>query len=174
MSFEEAFKRTSKNEGGYSNHPADKGAETYAGISRRWFPEWEGWLLIDDGDSRSRRLDSLVKLFYRREFWDKMQLDAVYNEKLQTQLFDFGVNAGRKTAIKTLQRTINLLNKKDKYYEPLAVDGLIGSATMQALSKTPQDTLIKAYKGERYLHYKNITKEDDTQLVFISGWINRI
>ncbi len=35
-------------EGGYANHPADKGGETYRGISRKANPNWEGWKYIDD------------------------------------------------------------------------------------------------------------------------------
>lgn len=35
-------------EGGYANHPADKGGETYRGISRKANPDWVGWKYIDE------------------------------------------------------------------------------------------------------------------------------
>lgn len=39
---------TLKHEGGYANHPADKGGETYRGITRKHNPEWSGWKYIDE------------------------------------------------------------------------------------------------------------------------------
>ena len=36
-----------KSEGGYANMEGDSGGETYKGISRKWFPKWEGLKIID-------------------------------------------------------------------------------------------------------------------------------
>ncbi len=94
MSFEEALDHTLQFEGGYANDPADRGGETFRGISRVSHPDWPGWAEIDhykrelarrDGISnwRSkanwRKLDAvtandrdlarLVAEFYRKKFW---------------------------------------------------------------------------------------------------------
>ena len=45
--FSEAEKITCKNEGGYANNPSDNGGETYAGIARKFWPNWSGWAKID-------------------------------------------------------------------------------------------------------------------------------
>jgi lysozyme family protein len=45
--FEEAFKVVVTDEGGYSNNPNDRGAETYRGISRKFHPDWRGWPIVD-------------------------------------------------------------------------------------------------------------------------------
>ncbi len=47
MSFAEALKHTLEFEGGYANDPADRGGETFRGISRKNWPRWSGWDLID-------------------------------------------------------------------------------------------------------------------------------
>ena len=69
--FECAFKKVMKHEGGYSHDPDDHGAETYMGISRRYHPDWNGWIYIDDVKERStfrlspKILQDLVRIFYK-------------------------------------------------------------------------------------------------------------
>ena len=41
--FKVAFAKTIRFEGGYVNHKADKGGETYKGIARNFWPKWKGW-----------------------------------------------------------------------------------------------------------------------------------
>jgi lysozyme family protein len=50
---------TLKHEGGYANHPADKGGETYRGITRKHNSEWEGWRYIDEVKRTGKGLDGL-------------------------------------------------------------------------------------------------------------------
>lgn len=45
-----ALKYTGQNEGGYINDIADKGKETFKGLSRNANPDWEGWNKIDPDD----------------------------------------------------------------------------------------------------------------------------
>jgi lysozyme family protein len=84
-SFESVFKgHTSGFEGGYVNDPADRGGETYRGISRKSWPDWAGWALIDQAKAAGLRsasaigrhfaddseMDALVTEFYKNEFWE--------------------------------------------------------------------------------------------------------
>ena len=45
--FNQAFDITMGHEGGYANNKLDTGGETYRGVSRNNWPDWEGWRLID-------------------------------------------------------------------------------------------------------------------------------
>ena len=45
--FNSAFQITMGNEGGYANNPADSGGETYKGIAKNYWPNWEGWTAVD-------------------------------------------------------------------------------------------------------------------------------
>ena len=46
--FQQAFQHTAAAEGGYSNNPKDKGGETYRGIARKYWPDWAGWIIVDE------------------------------------------------------------------------------------------------------------------------------
>lgn len=84
MGFDEALKQTLAFEGGYANDPDDRGGETFRGISRRSFPDWPGWALIDrakrEGDRSARainarfvgdmEMEGLVARLYRENFWN--------------------------------------------------------------------------------------------------------
>ncbi|MCX8017479.1 MAG: hypothetical protein N2690_06240, partial [Rhodocyclaceae bacterium] len=93
-----AFERMIRNEGGYVLHkvPYDRGGMTYAGISRRNWPDWSGWRDIDAG--RDPEAET-VRDFYRVNFWTPIQGDAIRSQSIAQTLFDFAVNAGVKTAV---------------------------------------------------------------------------
>ena len=45
---QKALEYTGQNEGGYVNNIADKGQETFNGLSRVYNPDWEGWAKVDE------------------------------------------------------------------------------------------------------------------------------
>ncbi len=53
--FQKALAHTLEFEGGYANDPADSGGETFRGISRRNWPQWEGWPLIDQAKVKGNK-----------------------------------------------------------------------------------------------------------------------
>ncbi len=139
MSFEKALKHMLEFEGGYANDPAGAGGETFRGTSRRNWPKWAGWKLIDAAkDSGARAAKSidfhfagnnemvtLVANFYRVNFWQQWErLDLP--GRLTEKLFDTAVNMGASRAAKLLQAAVNSLGPVVK----LAVDGAIGPRTL--------------------------------------------
>ena len=64
--FDRAFRFLIGEEGGYSADPHDPGGETKFGISKRAYPQL---------DIKSLTLDQ-AKAIYRRDYWDRLQLDA--------------------------------------------------------------------------------------------------
>lgn len=104
-----AFRLTNANEGGYSADPNDAGGETYQGISRRYFPNWEGWPTVDlykplhqGAMIKDDSLDSMVEGFYRENFWNKVGGDNLDNQDLANQCYDTAVNMGVGEALKLL------------------------------------------------------------------------
>lgn len=168
MSFDVAYAETMENEGGYANDPYDRGGETYCGISRRWHPTWPGWPVVDAGKSNLKalyadiKLKTMVKDFYRSEFWDKVRGDEI-GGTIAEELFDSAVNVDPMDAMRFLQTSLNMLGEVNgrPLYPTLKVDGKIGPATTQALSvclrsASNADVLIfNCMNGELYLHYKN-------------------
>lgn len=180
--FIEAYHKTMKHEGGYSNHPNDRGGETYKGISRVHHPDWKGWIIVDriksDSDlsfADSPPLQDLVWKFYKIKYWDSIKLDNVsyiYNSVAE-ELFDISVNFGFKKAATTLQRALNILNR-DKKSTDLKVDGLIGNKTLSRINKYKEKILLKLIILLKAKYYIDIVEKNTSQEVFIRGWLTRI
>ena len=92
-----AFEAMLLNEGGYklTDIAGDRGGQTYAGIARKSNPNWPGWIYIDRGDTPPA---SLVRAFYREEFWDRLCCDDIEIEAIARSLFDFSFDGGVKKA----------------------------------------------------------------------------
>lgn len=112
-----AYKKTSVFEGGYANDPADHGGETWKGISRKNFPHWEGWELIDAYKAKSNfpqslktnyLLETMVQVFYKANFWANMRGDAITNQEAANELYDSCVNNGSHTGIALAQRALSM------------------------------------------------------------------
>lgn len=186
MPFINAFNETMKDEGGYSQDPTDRGGETYKGITRKNFPGWAGWPIVDkhkplkNGEIiYDNGLDFLVQSFYKENFWDVNQLDIIdlITPTLAEDIFDAGVNVGYGKAAKWLQSSLNLLNRNQKSYPDIKVDGGIGSGTIKALqacikTSPPKRLLVvfNIYQGE---FYKDIMEKDPTQEKYV-GWFDRV
>lgn len=183
--FTEAYSRTAQNEGGYVNDTRDRGGETYMGISRKNFPNWNGWTMIDmmklsiDFPKSLDKIQSLkirVMEFYKSQFWDALKLDQVKSQKVANELYDTAVNMGVSTATKFLQRALNVSNINGKYYPDLTVDGIIGTKTISALNAHPNQEVIykilNCLQGARYIE---IAEKNKSQEAFINGWFkNRV
>lgn len=105
--FDIAYKRTIGAEGGYGNHPNDKGGETYMGISRRAHPDSKIWEIIDKVDKTGKTnrqisaelkkntwLTHYVKDIYKKDYWNKFELDKVNYQRIANEIFDDAVNRG--------------------------------------------------------------------------------
>ena len=141
--FLEAYNITMGHEGGYSIDPDDAGGETYKGISRRYNPQWGGWEIIDTMKDHAEFPSVLNKLpqlqdsihdFYKKYYWDSNKLDEVQDQPIADEMFDTAVNMGRSRAAKFLQETLNYLNRNERLFDDLDVDGHIGPASLRALN----------------------------------------
>lgn len=120
--FGDAFKKLSIKEGGYVNDKDDAGGETYKGISRKYNPTWQGWIMVDSykkhytvGSKEFKsKLDNDVQLQklvwekYKIGYWDVFELDDLNSQRVAEQLFDTNVNCGQVAAIKMAQRVLGL------------------------------------------------------------------
>jgi len=185
--FSEAFDITSAHEGGYANDPVDRGGETYCGIARLRHPHWTGWRRIDarrrkagfpKGLARDGALQQAVKDFYRVAFWDRLGGDAVPDQAVANELYDTAVHMGVRRAVRFLQSSLNLLNRNQKDYADLIVDGWFGDKTLATLSKLlnkdrNSDALVKMMNIQQGARYVEIMAGDASQERFARGWIKR-
>lgn len=163
-------------EGGYVNHPSDKGGPTKYGITEA-VARAHGYA----GDMRDLPLDE-AKAIYRRIYWIRPAFDQVAERApmIAAELFDTGVNMGPAVAATFLQRALTALNRQAKDYPDLNPDGRIGPATLSALDKYlavrgKADVLLKALEvqqGERYIRLAEKRPQNED---FLYGWLaNRI
>ena len=184
-SFEKAYNRTLRHEGGYADHHLDRGGQTWKGIARNYHPNWPGWVIVDKYTtqklslkmlnkvlSEDTNLDAMVGSFYKIGFWDINKLDNIESQWLADNIFDASVNCGVRMGPIFLQRAINRL-----YPANLVTDGILGNKSFDALIKTieqlGEDKLVNTYVDVRKEYHYKIVANNPSQKVFIKNWIGR-
>ena len=166
-------------EGGYVNHPADKGGPTRFGITEA-VARGHGY-----GGAMAGLPREEAASIYRRIYWLRPRFDQVAERcpKLAAELFDTGANMGPAVASTFLQRALTALNRNGADYPDLVPDGRVGSATLSALNaflevrgnergETVLLRAIEALQGERYLR---LAEKRPANEAFLYGWLeNRI
>ncbi|MGC4058188.1 MAG: glycosyl hydrolase 108 family protein [Chitinophagaceae bacterium] len=181
--FDIAYDATDIIEGGWVNNSLDRGGETWAGISRKWFPNWPGWKIIDRLKSDktfpknltgNAELQMLKKQFYNMEFWNSLRLGEVKRIDIASKIYDMAVNMGKVTAVKYLQTALNLLNDRQRLYKDLPVTGKLLDMTLAAINKHPRpDNLFKALNVLQGSHYLEMGKNSESQEAFMNGWFSQ-
>ena len=166
-------------EGGYINHPADRGGPTCWGITEK-VARAHGYA----GAMRNMPREEAA-VIYRRLYWLRPRLEAVAKRsiKIAAELFDTGVNMGPAVATTFLQRALTALNRNGKDYADLTPDGRVGPATLNALDgffaargKASGEKVLlqalEALQGERYIR---LAERRPANEAFLYGWLaNRI
>ena len=186
--FKEAYKKTMGHEGYYSNDPVDAGGETWKGIARRFHPKWSGWKIIDayknepnfpNNIKDNYELEEKVKEFYKTVSWDELLGDQISSQYIGEELFDTAVNMGVGRASRFLQNALNVLNRSEKLYNNIGVDGDVGPNTIKALNALlnipgEEATLYKVLNILQGYHYVNNMVESESQEKYARGWLSRV
>jgi lysozyme family protein len=156
-----------RREGGYVNHPNDRGGPTNWGVTQLTYSRWLGRpASIQEVKDMSQET---AKHIYETDYYIAPRIDKIPKE-LQPLIFDMSINHGPVRAIKILQIT---LREAGAY---LAIDGIVGPKTISycevALDRIGE-CFINAVVENRMGFYKSILDRDPTQVVFIKGWTRR-
>lgn len=164
-------------EGGYSNHPADRGGPTNWGITEQVARAY-GYR----GDMRSLPRALAVEIYLKR-YWSGPRFDQVASRDmaLAAELFDAGVNMGPARAGAFYQRALNLLNRGAVDYPDVAADGNVGPVSLAAhdgyLRKRGdaegRAVLLWLVRSFRTGRYAEIAEANGSQEVFLYGWVAR-
>lgn len=161
-------------EGGYSNHPADRGGPTNFGIT-----EQVARAFGFKGDMRAMTRATAVTI-YRQRFWTGPRFDqvAAIFPQLAHEMFDTGVNMGPGVAARFLQRVLNVCNRGAVDYPDITADGQIGPMTLEALralkakrGEKAGDVLRAAIDGLQAARYVEIAEKNPSQEAFAWGWL---
>jgi lysozyme family protein len=156
-----------KREGGYVNHPADKGGATNMGITQKTLSAWLGRQATIQ-DVKKLPAQTAADIYYNM-YYAKTKINQL-PDLIKPIMFDMTVMSGKR-AIKLLQ---DALTNHD--YECGKVDGVIGDKTIKAATTAATimgNKLIETLTRRRIIMYNSIVAADETQAVFLEGWINR-
>ena len=158
-SFERAVDFVLAQEGGWT---VDTGGATRYGISIQTYPD----------EDIANLTQGRAKEIYRRDYWDALGLDELPNP-VAVAMLDVAVNLGRKSAVKRLQRAVNLILGQTH----LKVDGLLGPKTKGAVldlaSEPWQATILGMLVaiGRLDIHYR--LAAGSKYAPYIRGWAGR-
>jgi len=157
--FAYAIAKVLANEGAYeAPSPLDPGGETYCGVSRRFWPNWPGWAIIDTYKGQESfpknlaaapGLDDMVKSFYLKNFW---HFDGIVDRDVAEKLLDLWVNLPPDRAAKVIQAAARGLG------EQVVLDGSYGPATETALNRCSPTTLLLELRAQQAYHYATTAK----------------
>lgn len=157
---DEIINKTILHEGGWSNHPDDKGGQTKFGITLATYKALCGSGKTED-DLRKLTAEQ-ARALYRTHYWDKTPMPQL-PAKLRAVMFDMGVNHGPKNAYRILQYAIRAKGGD------IVADGVLGPKSIAAASMVTVNDLIL----QRVKFYHDIVENKSSQRVFLFGWIKR-
>jgi lysozyme family protein len=152
MNFDQAYDLLIKHEGGFSNHPDDKGGATMWGVTEA--------VARQNGYTGAMKdlTQPFAKIIYRKLYWDAVSAEQLPDE-VRYAVFDAAVNSGTGRAIKWLQQAVN--EKQD---------GVIGSMTLRAVRQSIPSVTAARINGIRLTFMTNLPNWP----AFGKGWARRI
>lgn len=179
--FPEAYEELIELEGGYVNNPSDRGGETMWGITEPVARKC-GYR----GAMKDMKIEVAAECSWMY-YWKPLsaenfstQSDTAYKDFVLS-LFHIGYHAGSRSATRWFQTCLNELNRNERDYKDIRVDGKIGRKTVQAFqafrAKRGDDgssvlsSCIKVGYGGRF---RSLIQRDKRQEEFAYGWYKRL
>lgn len=149
-------------EGGWSNHPNDKGGATMRGVTYKVFCSFRKahWLKQPTLNDLRNITDKEWNAILRWHTWDRMRLDELNDEWVAYLIADCVWMSGA-GYIKRVQRILGL---KD--------DGIVGSKTIAKMNSMKGENLFSILWKQREQFLKGIGV--GTNAVFLRGWLRRL
>lgn len=157
-------------EGGFVDDPVDPGGATKYGVSLR-FLRGLGPVQGDvdgDGDVDADDVKALTKqqaeTLFLQHFWQP-GYDSLAAE-VAIRVFDHGVNAGKKAAVRLLQQACRAHGAR------LDEDGVLGPRTI-VVASSHGIYLLPTYRAERAGFYRELIAHNPKFEKYRNGWLTR-
>lgn len=161
MSFIIAVEKVLAHEGGFVNHPADRGGPTNFGITQKTYSDFKKRPVTVEEVKNMPRSEAVQ--IYKQNYWDKILGDNFKFYSVAFVVFDQAVNRGVSSAVKQAQRIVGTTQ-----------DGSMGPVTLAAINAMGENDFISRYLAASLTFYDNLVSKDSSQSAFIKGWRNRI
>ena len=153
-------------EGGFSNHPNDKGGATNKGVTiatwRQVGYDKDGDGDIDVDDLRLITEDDAMNRVMKPHYWNRWQADRIQSQSIANIDVNW-VWASGKHGITRVQRILGV-----------TPDGIVGEKTLAALNARNPRELFDAIKRDREAFIESIIRSNPSQAVFRKGWLKRL
>ena len=192
--FDISFRKLDAAEGKWVLDPRDSGGETYRGISRRNWPRWEGWAVVDlvrrglgvappynspqySGYAgkvnatlgKDTWLQGKVRDFYVANFWTQ-SYTLIEDQELVDWMFGLSVNTGMSPGGKSLPH-----KWVQQALGGVVVDGIIGPATRKALKgAVDKRALLDRAREHARGFYRDLARRDPSKKCYLNGWLRRV
>lgn len=165
-------------EGGYSDHPSDRGGKTMYGITEA-VARKHGFTGPMHELPKSLAFKIYEQTYYRGP---NFHLIHELSPAIAEEVTDTGVNMGVGTAAKFLQRALNAFNRQQRDYSDIVVDGAVGQRTITALraflgrrGKEGEAVMLTALNSLQGARYVELVERREQNEDFIYGWFkNRV
>lgn len=159
----ELIDRLIEREGGFVNHPDDRGGPTKYGITLKTLQAYRRDPTLTITDIEQLELEEARQIYFL-EYWQLPKFNLLGLPPILVEMiFDAGVHHGPGTAVKILQRAIGT---KD--------DGILGPITRRTAERQEPDMLAARYMGARVEYLGEIITKDPDQATFAHGWMSRM
>ncbi|KIA81368.1 hypothetical protein QR66_05235 [Chromobacterium piscinae] len=174
MSKDSIFEGILGREGGYVDHPNDRGGPTRWGITER-VARAHGY----QGGMRELPRET-ARAILEADYWTGPRFDqvAALSVAVAEELCDTGVNMGPATGAKWLQRWLNVFNQQGSLYPDVVADGQIGPRTLAALKtylahrgQEGERVLLKALNSSQGGRYLELAEARPENQAFVYGWV---
>lgn len=152
-------------EGGFVNHPNDRGGATNKGItigSYTYYRKLKGLPQPTVNDLKNISDEEWMDIL-KTLYWDKWKADQINNQSIANLLVDWVWGSGG-YGIKYPQQILCVV-----------ADGIVGNKTLSAVNNYPsQRELFQKLWDRRMQHFESIAQRDSSQKIFLKGWMNRL
>jgi len=158
--FTTALKYTLIFEGGWADDPDDLGGPTMFGITLNTAKRHG----VEEADALRKISLETAAAILREGYW---RFDTIADQRVATKVFDMAVNMGLATAVKLLQRSLNV------YGAGLQVDGAFGAETSRAVNSRDPELILDLLCGVSREHYEQVAARSPSSKKFLAGWRRR-
>ena len=142
-------------EGGYVNHPKDKGGRTNRGVTEDVFLKY-----FPGEDIRELTFCQFWEI--SRKYWDRWRADEIENQSIAELLVDFTYHSGSYGVI--IPQRVLMVKQ----------DGIVGEKTLKALKSVDKEWFFNEVLSQREEFLRRIARKNPSQKVFLNGWMNRL
>ena len=174
MTKDDIFEIILGKEGGYVDHPNDKGGPTRWGITQT-VARAHGYAGSMKKLPRETALEILTA-----DYWTGPRFDQIasLSPVIAAELCDTGVNMGPSVQSKWFQRWLNTYNQQGTLYPDLSADGQIGPRTISALKsflaargKEGEQVLLQSLNCSQGQRYLELAEQRPANESFVYGWM---